>query len=72
MYIYNLSDFWGGYKVAYKRANEEVERLTNVFMRDTQYGKLSIGLKKWNDRIVKELGIDNMAIFHVKEKLKPK
>ncbi len=59
-------------KVAYQRAYEEADRITNVLMLDTKSGKLSIGLKKWNDMVLKELQIDNMAIFGVTEKFKPK
>lgn len=44
-------------------AEKAMERRTAAFLKDTHYGADQQAMKRWNDLVRKELGVDNLKIF---------
>lgn len=44
-------------------AGKAMERRTAAFLKDTHYGADQQAMKRWNDLVRKELGVDNFRIF---------
>jgi len=44
-------------------AGKAMERRTAAFLKDTHYGADRQAMKRWNDLVYKELGVDNFKIF---------
>ncbi|MFZ6052492.1 carboxypeptidase-like regulatory domain-containing protein [Halocola ammonii] len=44
---------------------EMINRMTSTFLKDVERGLNKQGMRKWNERTVEHLGIDNLALFRV-------
>jgi hypothetical protein len=52
----------------YDESNDRVQELGKKYFPEVQHGTMEKGMKKWNDIIYQNLGIDNLKIFHLFQK----
>ena len=48
---------------AYRKSEVRLNTMTRKYFKSTSYGQYLKGLEKWNDKVNKALGIDNMMLF---------
>ena len=47
----------------YTRTIENMEAITRRYLKEVELGKNEKSLRVWNDYVIKNLNIDNMALF---------
>lgn len=52
----------------YNESNDRVQELGKKYFPEVQHGTMEKGMKKWNDIVYQNLGIDNLKIFHLFQK----
>ncbi|HTM65560.1 MAG TPA: carboxypeptidase-like regulatory domain-containing protein [Flavipsychrobacter sp.] len=52
----------------YDESKSHIQELDKKYFPEVQHGTMEKGMKKWNDIIYQNLGIDNLKIFHLFQK----
>ena len=52
----------------YDESKDRVQELGKKYFPEVQHGTMEKGMKKWNDVVYQNLGIDNLKIFNLFQK----